>query len=92
MPSTILIPLKKVKVGGEIGRGAYGRVFEIEWRKTHYAAKEIHSMLLGTGQDKNIKISFIRECHIWSHLHHPCIVKFIGSFSSSIYSYMHAYI
>ena len=77
----MIIPAKKVKVGEEIGRGSYGRVFEIEWGRTHYAAKEVHSVLIEpAGEGRGIKASFIRECHIWSQLRHPRIVQFIGSF------------
>ena len=32
--------------GKEIGRGAYGRVFEINYQGTLCAAKEVHSLLL----------------------------------------------
>ena len=80
-----MIPLKKVKpTGVEIGRGAYGRVFEVECRgKTRYAAKEVHAILLQSAEDKGlqtIEANFLRECQIWSQLHHPCIVQCIGSF------------
>ena len=69
--------------GKEIGRGAYGRVFEVEYRKAYCAAKEIHPILLEYAQDdqkslQNIKENFSNECHIWSQLEHPCIVQFIG--------------
>ena len=80
----LIIPFKKVKVRGEIGSGAYGRVFEIECKKAHYAAKELHAVLGecggGRGGNGNIKAKFIRECYIWSQLYHPCIavVQFIG--------------
>ena len=82
----LVIPLKKVKSTGavEIGRGAYGRVFEVECGKTRYAAKEIHALLLQFAEGKGlqtIKANFLRECQIWSLLHHPCIVQFIGLFT-----------
>ena len=32
--------------GKEIGRGAYGRVFEIDYEGTLCAAKEVHALLL----------------------------------------------
>lgn len=85
------IPLKKLKTGKEIGRGAYGRVFEIKYGKTSFAAKEVHTLLLeyaqhdGTLQD--VKDKFLHECHIWTLLHHPRIVQFIGSFIYSVASY-----
>jgi len=74
--------LKKVKpTGKEIGRGAYGRVFEVEYEKTRCAAKELHALLLKGAQGKdlqNLTEKFLNECHIWSLLEHPCIVQFIG--------------
>ena len=67
----------------EIGRGAYGRVFEVEYEKTKYAAKEVHALLLEYARNdeialKKITDSFLNECHIWSQLEHPCIVQFLG--------------
>ena len=78
----MIISHKKLKsTGVEIGRGAYGRVFEVEYEKTRYAAKEVHSLLLEDAQGKvleNIKASFLHECHIWSLLQHPRIIEIIG--------------
>ena len=80
--STSLVPLKKVKATGkELGRGAYGRVFEVECGKTCYAAKEIHAVLLQSAQSEGlqkIKENFLNKCYIWSLLQHPCIVQFTG--------------
>ena len=83
----MLIPLKKLRITEvEIGRGAYGRVFEVEYRKTRYAAKEVHSLLLEAAAQhskealEDIKENFLRECQIWSLLQHPCIVEIIGQF------------
>ena len=67
--------------GKEIGCGAYGRVFEVEYKKTCYAAKEVHAILLKYAQSeelKRIKADFLTECHIWSLLQHPCIVQLIS--------------
>ena len=67
----------------EIGRGSYGRVFEVEYGKTRYAAKELHPILLeaASGQGKAKLIAkFLHECQIWSFLHHPRIVEIIGLF------------
>ena len=67
--------------GQEIGRGAYGRVFEVNYEGTLCAAKEIHALLLeyarGDDQQKIID-DFLSECQIWSTLRHPCIVQFLG--------------
>ena len=67
--------------GKEIGRGAYGRVFEVNYEGTLCAAKEVHALLLqyAQGDDlQRIKDDFFRECRIWSTLRHPCIVQFLG--------------
>ena len=66
----------------EIGRGAYGRVFEIDYEGTLCAAKEIHASLLVQSPQLNhekIKDDFLSQCRIWSTLRHPCVVKFLGS-------------
>ena len=82
-----MIPFKKLKsTGVEIGRGAYGRVFEVEYGKIRCAAKEVHPLLLeaAAGQGnalENIKANFLHECQIWSLLQHPRIVKIIGLFT-----------
>ena len=64
-------------IGKEIGRGAYGRVFEVDYEGTLCAAKEVHGILLqyAQGDDlEKIKGDFLSECQIWSTLRHPCIV------------------
>ena len=68
--------------GKEIGRGAYGRVFEVEYEGTLCAAKEVHTLLLQYAQGNNLRKiidDFLNECQIWSTLRHPCIVQFLGS-------------
>jgi len=71
--------------GVEIGRGAYGRVFEVDYEGTHCAAKEVHALLLQYAQGdelQKIQDDFLRECEIWSTLRHPSIVQFLGSYWS----------
>ena len=66
----------------EIGVGAYGRVFEVDYEGTLCAAKEVHALLLqyAKGNDlQKIKDDFLNECQIWSTLRHPCVVQFLGS-------------
>ena len=66
----------------EIGRGAYGRVFEVDYEGTLCAAKEVHALLLQSAQGgdlQKIKDDFLSECQIWSTLRHPCVVQFLGS-------------
>ena len=68
--------------GKEIGRGAYGRVFEVDYEETLCAAKEVHALLLQYSQGgdlQKIKDDFLSECQIWSTLRHPCVVQFLGS-------------
>ena len=68
--------------GKEIGRGAYGRVFEVKYEGTLCAAKEVHALLLqyAQGDDlQKIRDDFLSECQIWSTLRHPCIVQFLGT-------------
>jgi len=65
----------------EIGRGAYGRVFEVNYEGTLCAAKEIHELFVqdvGDDEYQAVKESFLRECQIWSALRHPFIVQFLG--------------
>ena len=67
--------------GREIGRGAYGRVFEVDYEGTLCAAKEVHAILLQYAQGdefQKIKDGFLNECKIWSTLRHPSIVQFLG--------------
>jgi len=67
--------------GSEIGHGAYGRVFEVNYEGTLCAAKEVHALLLQYAQGNNlqkIKDNFLSECQIWSTLRHPCVVQFLS--------------
>ena len=68
--------------GTEIGGGAYGRVFEVEYEGTLCTAREVDSLqsisIFAQDDDKVLQDSFLSKCHTWSTLHHPCIVQFIG--------------
>ena len=68
--------------GKELGRGAYGTVFEVMYCGTNYAAKEIHSMCNGEPgvMVKELKDEFLRECCLRSKCLHPNIVQFIGMY------------
>ena len=88
MTSTVSVYLNSLilhgvnPTGKEIGRGAYGRVFEVDYEGTLCAAKEVHALLLQYAQGNDlqkIKDDFLSECQIWSTLRHPCVVQFIGS-------------
>ena len=67
--------------GKEIGRGAYGRVFEVDYQGTLCAAKEVHELLLQYSHGealRKITGDFLNECQIWSTIRHPCVVQFLG--------------
>jgi len=75
-----------ITLGRELGRGAYGRVFSVEYRGLVCAAKEIHSLLLdGVGPEEKqaIKENFIKECYHCSVIDHPNIVQFMGVYYES---------
>ena len=68
----------------ELGRGAYGRVFAVDYNGVTCAAKEIHSVLLEDGAKAfRIKREFLRECVQLSKLHHSNIVKMLGVYYPS---------
>ena len=70
--------------GIDIGVGAYGRVFEVEFCGIIYAAKEIHSILVkGVGREEfeATKKAFLTECLQSSALGHPNIVTFLGVYN-----------
>ena len=65
----------------ELGRGAYGKVFTVDFLGLPCAAKEIHSLLIdgvSPEEKKAIKDGFIRECYHSSLIRHPNIVQFMG--------------
>ena len=63
----------------ELGRGAFARVFSVDYKGVACAAKEIHPMLLELqGNTDRIKQQFLQECLLHSKLHHPNIVKMLG--------------
>ena len=69
--------------GTEISRGAYGRVLEVEYGGALCAVREIHSLSIFTqgddkASDEALQDNFMKKCQIWSTLHHPCIIQFIG--------------
>ena len=75
-----------VPTGKELGRGAYGKVFAVNYCGLPCAAKEIHPMLIegaSPAEKKTITDNFIRECHHCSVIRHPNIVQFLGVYYSS---------
>ena len=74
--------------GKEIGRGAYGRVFEVDYQGTLCAAKEVHELLLQYSQGealRKITSDFLNECRVWSTIRHPFVVQFLGQLSRELY-------
>ena len=68
-------------IGKHIGEGAYGKVFEVEFCGTVYAAKQIHSVLIeATGREgfEKLKTTFIAECLRGSSLGHQNVVQVLG--------------
>jgi len=62
---------------GEIGVGAYGRVF-VKYYGTPCAAKEVHSVLVRgvSPQDfQRVRDDFLRECQQCAELCHPNVVQ-----------------
>ena len=76
------LTLKEVSfLGKELGVGAYGKVFTVQYRGTTYAAKEIHSILIHAASQEEkeiIKRNFLQECYYCSKLYHPNIVSCKG--------------
>jgi len=68
----------------EIGRGAFGRVFEVECYGNIFAAKEIHPILVQDVQRieyEKIKEAFLNECIQSMALGHPNVVTFLGVYN-----------
>ena len=70
--------------GKDIGVGAYGKVFEVEFCGIVYAAKEIHSILVqGVRREEfeATKKAFLTECIRSGSLAHQNIVTFLGVYN-----------
>ena len=70
--------------GNNFGVGAYGKVFEVEFFGTLYAAKEIHSVLIEGAEREGferMKRMFIEECHQSSILGHQNVVHVLGVYN-----------
>ena len=70
--------------GRDIGVGAYGRVFEVEFCGTVCAAKEVHPILVqGVRREEfeATKRSFLTECIRSGSLSHPNVVHFLGVYN-----------
>ena len=70
----------------EIGRGAYGRVFKVEYCEMPCAAKQIHAALIDGVSQRELEQtvdSFLQECYQSSKLRHPNVVQFLGIYYPS---------
>ena len=70
--------------GNDIGVGTYGKVFEVEFCGTVYAAKEIYSILVqGVRREEfeATKKAFLTECLQSSSLGHANVVTFLGVYN-----------
>ena len=75
----------KLKVGNEIGRGAYGTVHEGVYEGKPVAVKKIHRNFLDYARDdpeafQRISSEFERECELLKTLVFPNVVQFVGVF------------
>ena len=79
-----LAPLKIYdirKTDRNLGSGAFGTVFEVEWNGTACAAKFMHDIFkeILSAEEKQAFITALeKECATWSALRHPQIVQFLG--------------
>ena len=73
--------IDNIRIGNQIGRGAYGKILEAKWEGIVVAVKEIHSIFINEVSDKEFQLfkrNFLRECEQSSRLRHPNIVRFFG--------------
>ena len=78
-------PDTKLTIGGEIGRGAWCKVFEGELNGKPVTVKRIHSILLEGGEAEGItRVShtMFQSALLLKQLAHPHIVKFIEFYES----------
>ena len=67
--------------GRIIGNGSYTTVKELKFRGLKCVGKKIHQVLLedATPQERAAMLQrFTEECVLLSHLHHSCVVQFLG--------------
>ena len=78
----IIIPNGRIeRKGPELGKGAFGRVLQVEYDGKPCAEKQVHSLLIAnvTGIELNtLKKNVLNECRLWSTIRHPNVVQFLG--------------
>ena len=77
-----------VRIGEEIGKGAYGAVFKGEYYGQPVAIKKVHSTLVDYARHDHVDYmrlisEFKRECALLQTLEHPHVVKFIEVFGEN---------
>jgi len=83
-PLNRIRPLKGVKhmQDSELGRGAYGFVYKVNYKERICAAKMIHPVLVehqvGLRERETVINAFLRECDHCNTLSHKNIVEFLG--------------
>ena len=67
--------------GRIIGNGSYATVKELEFHGLKCVGKKIHQLWFDSAapQERGAMLGrFTDECELLSHLHHPCVVQFLG--------------
>ena len=75
-----------IPLNDELGHGAYGTVFTIQYDGVICAAKKIHPILIESVSNEEkqaIKDDFIRECLCCNSILHPNVVQFLGVYFQS---------
>lgn len=73
------VNFKDINVGKELGKGAFGKIYEGIWKKEQVAVKElIISDALEDDEKIDIFHEFRREVWLMSKLNHPCVVNIKG--------------
>ena len=77
-----------VRIGEEIGKGAYGAVFKGEYYGQPVAIKKVHNTLVDYARHNHVDYmrlisEFKRECELLQTLEHPHVVKFIEVFGEN---------
>ena len=68
------VDISEITFGARLGAGAYGEVYEGQWRRSKVAIKRL---LCGQVEDKSVK-QFFAEMEILANARHDNIVRFLG--------------
>lgn len=77
------IPTVQITIVGILGEGAFGTVHRGRWRGTTVAVKTL-KRLQNASADKVALAEFRTELAMIQHLHHPHVVQFLGSMTSTV--------